>query len=52
VSLYRLECDVVSGSIETVYQIAYKKGEEVIVLDVGVNPPEGFTPVELEVVNE
>jgi hypothetical protein len=52
VSLYRLECDVVSGSIETVYQIAYKKGDEVIVLDVGIEPPEGFAPVDPEVVNE
>ena len=46
--LYRLECDAVTGATETIYQVAYKKDEEIIVLDVGIEPPEGFPPVELQ----
>jgi hypothetical protein len=48
VSLHRIECDAVTGATVIIQQVAYKKDEEIIVLDVGIEPPEGFTHIELE----
>jgi len=44
--IYRVECNALTGDVITIYQTAYKKGEDVIVLDVGIEPPEGFMPIE------
>lgn len=50
-SIFRTEINVSTGEVVVINQTAYKNGEEIIVLDDGVEPPQGFVIVDLEAEN-
>lgn len=46
--LFRVEFNVDTEERTEVPQKAYKKGEDILVLDVGVTPPSGFVEFDPE----